>query len=98
MKTMMTRGHKALLAFPDDPEIIGALLDVVRVFGHGEEKHGDDWKDTSYLIHLAHARTHLFNANELGPVAKEIESGLPELAHAATRCILALAMIKRGAQ
>ena len=67
-----------------DARIMNVLADVCRVFEHGEEKHGDDWKRTLSEEHLVHARSHLRHGNEE-------ESGLPHLAHAAARCILALA-------
>lgn len=58
-------------------------LDVIRVFEHGYEKHGEKkWHPAAVNVDCAYA--HLVYMNTI-----EKESGLPHKAHAAARLIIA---------
>jgi hypothetical protein len=74
-----------------------ALADVDAVLAHGASKHGD--LEAGRRVHVAHhldkARSHLDRAGDGS--ALDPETGLPHVAHACARLLLALASDSVGA-
>jgi len=68
-----------------------ALKEVVKVLRYGEKKHGDTWKIKSSHHHIAHASTH-FVDSMVNNNKHDKDSHLSNLAHAACRALMALAV------
>lgn len=74
-----------------------ALADVDAVLAHGAQKHGDleAGRRVPVAHHLDKARSHLDRAGDGS--ARDPETGLPHVAHAAARLLLALACAPEAA-
>ena len=79
---------KALLALTLSEE---KMISVLRVFEHGEKKHGDNVQ--AYPVQIRHANKHRVESN--AGTTPEHESGLPHEAHTIARLILAICEVIR---
>jgi len=71
-----------------------AVPDLLRVMWHGAKKHaGEPLRGVKQREHIRHAENHIYY-HYMGKT-REQESDCPHLAHAAVRCIMALAKEKR---
>ena len=88
---------------------VEAFEELLAVCEHGEPKHGDDWKRSTPAIYYDAASAHIdrrlygelpedvfTDISDIDPEIEEEESGLLHGAHAAARCLFAVAMEKRG--